>query len=75
MMHQYLDLGSASGWSCHVGNLLQPMKRAASILVLTPHQYGISAVVSQNSFPGETSSAIVECRPISNLVHIIANVS
>jgi len=75
MMHHYLDLGSASDRSCHVGNLLQPMKSATSILVVTPHQYGNSAVVSQKSFPGETTSAIAKCRPISNLGHFIENVS
>ena len=75
MMCHYLDLVSASDWSCHGGNPFQPMKSATSILVVTSRQYGISAVVSRKSFPGETSSATAKCRRISNPVHIIENVS
>ena len=75
MMYHYLDLVSASDLSCHGGNSFQPMKSATSILVVTPHQFGISAIVSQKSFPGETSRATAKCRRISNLVHIIENVS
>ena len=74
-MYHYLDLVSASDWSCHGGNPFQPIKSATSILVVTSHQYGISAVVSRKSFPGETSSATAKCRRISNPVHIIENVS
>ena len=41
----YPDLGSASDWSCHVGNLLQPIRSTNQILVATRHQYGISALI------------------------------
>ena len=75
MMYNYLDLVSASDLSCHGRNSFQPMKRATSILVVTPHRYGISAVVSLKSYPGETRNATGKCRPISNLVHNIENVN
>ena len=46
------ELGSASNWSYHVGNLLQPIRSTTQICVVTRHQYGISALVSQTSFRG-----------------------
>ena len=46
----YLDLGSASGWSCGVGNLFQPIRSTTQIWIVTRHQYGISALLSQTSF-------------------------
>ena len=42
----YPDLGSASNWSCHVGNLIQPLSGTTQIWVVTRHQYGISTPVS-----------------------------
>ena len=44
------DLGSASHWSRHKGNFLQPIKSATQIWVVTRHQYKISALVPQTSF-------------------------
>ena len=38
--------------------MLQPIKSATQILVLTRHQYGISAVVSQTSFRGKNSVGV-----------------
>ena len=55
MTRHYPDLGSASDWSCRVGNLIQPIRGTTQIWVVTRHQYGISALVSQTSFGGETS--------------------
>ena len=46
----YLDLGSASGWSCGVGNLFQPIRSTTQIWIVTRHQYGISALLSQTPF-------------------------
>jgi len=48
-----LDLGSASDWSCGVGNLLQPIRSVTQIWIVTRHQYGISALISQTSFRWE----------------------
>ena len=59
------NLGSASNWSCRVGNLLQPIKGASLIWVVTRHQYGISSLVSQTSFQsfnGKTSGDVANSR-------------
>ena len=61
MTRHYPELGSASDWSCHVGNLLQPFRSTTRIWVVSSHQYGISALVSQTSFRGETSGGVVKC--------------
>ena len=47
------DLGSASDWLCCVGNLIQPIRGTTQIRVVSRHQYGISALVSQTSFGGK----------------------
>ena len=51
----YQDLGSDSDWSCHVENLIQPIRSTTQIWVVTCHQYRISTLVSQTSFGGETA--------------------
>ena len=58
------DLGSASDWSCRMGNLIQPIRGTTQIWVVRRHQYGISALVSQTSlfFGGETIGSITKCR-------------
>ena len=50
MMRHYPDLGGASDWLCSVGNLLQPIRSPTQVWVVTRHQNGISAVISQRSF-------------------------
>ena len=55
MTRHYSDLGSPSDWSCRVGNLIYPNRSPSQIWVVTCHQYGISAFVSQTSFGGKTS--------------------
>ena len=62
MMFHYLDLGSDSDWSCHVGNLIQPIRSTTQIWVVTHHQYGISVLISQTSFGRETSCSVAKCR-------------
>ena len=54
MTCQYPDLGGTSDWSCRVGNLIQPR-----------HQYGISVLVFQTSFGGETTGSVDKCRLFS----------
>ena len=49
MTCHYTDLSSASDWSCHEGNLIQPIRSTTQIWVVTRHQYAISALVSQMS--------------------------
>ena len=57
MTRHYPDLGSASDWLCHLGNLIQPIKSTTQIWVVTHHHYGNSALVSQMSFGRETSGS------------------
>ena len=61
MTRHYPDLGSASDWSCCLWNLLQPIRNATQIWVVTRHQYGISVLVSQTSFHRETVGGIAKC--------------
>ena len=65
MTRHYPDLGSASDWSCYVGNLIQPMRSTTQIWVVMRHQYGISVLVSQTSFGGKTSGSVAKCRLFS----------
>ena len=60
-MTHYPGLGSASDWLCNVGNLLRPIRSTFQIWVVTRHQYGISALISQTSFRGETSGGDSKC--------------
>ena len=70
MTRNYPDLGSASDWSCRVGNLIQPIRSTIQIWVVTRHQYGIS-LVSQTSFGGETTGSVAKCRlfPLVTFAH------
>ena len=53
MTCHYPDLGGASDWSCCMGNLLQSVRSATQIWVVTHHQYGIFALFYQTSFAGK----------------------
>ena len=65
MMPHYPDLGSASDWSCRMGNLFQPIRSTTQIWVETHYQYGISALISQTSFGGENSDSLGDRRAAS----------
>ena len=62
MTRHYPDLSSASDWLCSVGDLLQPIRSPTQVWVVTRHQNGISAVVSQTSFRGETNGGVTKCQ-------------
>ena len=63
MTRHYPDLDSASDWSCRLWNLLQPISSTTQIWVVTCHQYGISALVSETSFRWETVlGGVAKCR-------------
>ena len=48
---------------------MRPEKRAdIQIWVESSHQYGISALVSQTSFRGETSGSVAKCRLFSQAI-------
>ena len=65
MTRHYPDLDSVSEWSQGVGSLLQPIRSTTQIWVVTRHQYGISALVSQTSFRGETVGCVAKRRLFS----------
>ena len=56
----YPDVGSPFDRPCvcRVGNLLQPIKSTTQIWVVTRPQCGISALVCQTSFRGETGALL-----------------
>ena len=60
---------SRSGWCLWLvvprGKLIKPIRSTTQIWVVTCHQYGIPALVSQTSFGGETSGSIAKCRLFS----------
>ena len=60
MTRHYRDMGNSSDWSCHGGNLPQPIRSTTQIWVVTSHQYRISALVS-TSFGAETSGGAANC--------------
>ena len=66
MTRHYPDLSSASDW-LHISNFPRGTtnQKHYPIWVVTRHQYGISAHVSQTSFRGETSGGIAKCRLFS----------
>ena len=72
MTCQNLDLDSASDWLRQICFAARPIKSTTQIWVVTRHQYGISEVVSQTSFRGETSDTVAKSRLISqaNPVHV-----
>ena len=70
MTRYYTGLDSASDhrlldWSCRVGYLLQPIRSTTQVWEVTRYQNGISALVSQTSFRGETSGSVAKCRLFS----------
>ena len=60
MTRHYPDLGSASDWLNQISHAARPIRSTTQIWVVTRHQYGISALVSQTSFGGETSGSVAQ---------------
>ena len=56
------DVSLARSGQCPwlVRNLIHPIRSTTQIWVVTRHQYGISALVSQTSFRGETSDCVAK---------------
>ena len=59
------DLRSASDWLNQISHATRPIKSTTQTWVVTRHHYGISALVSQKSFGGETSGSVAKCRLFS----------
>ena len=65
MTCHYPDLSGAFDWLNQISHAARPIRSTTQIWVVTRHQYGISALVSQTSFCGETSGSVAKCRLIS----------
>ena len=63
MTCHYLDLGSAVEANFSSGTI--KIRSTTQIWVVTRHQYGISAFVSQTSFHGDTRGDVAKCRLFS----------
>ena len=61
MTLHYSDLSSASDWLNQISHTARPIRSTTLIWVVTRHQYGISAPVSQTSFGGETRGSATKC--------------
>ena len=65
MTCHYPDRGSASDWLNQISHAARPIRSTTQVWVVTRHQYGISALVSQPSFGGKTSGSVAKCRLFS----------
>ena len=74
LIFHYADLGNNSDWSCREGNSLQPISSTAQKWVVTLHQCGVSSIVPQTSFHGETSGGVTKCRLFSQVMYGIYTV-
>ena len=61
MTRHYPDLGSASDWFNQISHAARPIRRTTQIWAVTGYQYGISALVSQTPFGGETGGSVAKC--------------
>ena len=65
----YPDLGTASNYSKQNFHAARQIRSASQIWVVTRLQYGISALVPQTSFGGETSGDVAKCGLFSQANH------
>ena len=65
MTRHYPDLGSASDWLNQISYAALPVRSTTQISIATCHQYGISALVSERLFVGETSGSVAKYRLFS----------
>ena len=68
MMCHYPDLGSPSDWLNQISHTARPIRSTTQIWVVTHHQYGMSALISQMSFGGETNGSIAKCQLFSQAI-------
>ena len=54
LITRHTDLGSACDWLNQIFDAVRPIRSSTQIWVVTRHQYGISALVSQTSFGGDS---------------------
>ena len=61
----YTDLGNASDWLMQISQTARPIRSTTQIWVVTRHQYGISALISQTLFRGKTTDGVAKFRLFS----------
>ena len=71
MTRYYPDLGSGTDWLNQISQAVRPFRSTTQICVVTRHQYGISVLVSQTSFGGETSGSVAKCRLSSQAIKTV----
>ena len=69
MKRHYPDLGRTSDCLKQISLAARPIRSTTQIWVVTHHQYGISMLVSQTLFHGETTSGVAKCRPFSEATY------
>ena len=65
------DLVTASDWLKQISISAQPIKITTQIWIVTRHQYGISALVPQTLFRGETSAYVAKSQLFSQASFLI----
>ena len=68
MMRHYPDLGSPSDRLNQISHTARPIRSTTQIWVVRRHRYGISVLISQTSFGGETNGTIAKCRLFSQAI-------
>ena len=66
--HYPCELDSASDWLNQISHAAWPIRSTTQFWLVTRHQYGISALVFQTSFGGETSGSVAKCRLFSQAI-------
>ena len=74
MTLHYPDLGSASDWLNQISQAARPIRSTTQIWVVTRHQYGISALISQTSFRGEISGGVPKCRLFPQATALVTSI-
>ena len=70
MMIMIMILKHSSDWLKQVLLATRPIRSTNQIWAVTGDQYGISSVVAQTSFRGETSDGVAKCRLFSQIKHV-----
>ena len=68
MTRHYPDLGSSSDRLNQISHTARPIRSTTQIGVVRCHQYGISVLISQMSFGGETNGNIAKCQLFSQAI-------
>ena len=64
-------MGSASDWLKQISQVPRPIRSTSQIWVVTCHQYGISALVSQMSIHREAAGGVAKCCLFSQAILLL----